>query len=165
MDKKQEDVGRFLRTMLHVLPDEPVSMLEVDPIARSRMDLLYEEVAEFLDAIHSRDLAQIGGEGCDVIYSVYAIAEAHGLDLDPFWKRIQEANMQKLPNPDGKPIKGSDWEKPDLKAALREAKEGTHSVPFVPSWAKHLNEVLDAYAGVIPPLAMADLRRAIIMES
>lgn len=133
-------------------------MVHNDPIARSRMDLLYEEVAELLDALQSGDLAEIGGEACDVIYSVYAIAEANGLDLDPFWERIQEANMLKEPNANGKPTKGPGWEKPDLKAALRQVKEGSSRIPFHPPWARDLRRLA---ATARDPLLRADLMRVV----
>ena len=134
MDKKQRDVGIFLRQMGHVVPDMP-ELPQADPLFRKRLALMDEELAEIYQAVYQQDLAQIGGEICDLIYAAYAFAEACGLDLDPFWKRIQDANMEKEPNPNGKPIKGADWKRPDLRAALKECKEKNDgSTPFYPAW-------------------------------
>lgn len=162
MNKLQIDVGTFLRRMGHQLPDEPRLMMENDPLAQKRLDLVGEEYEEFLDAIYSGDLAEIGGEGCDLIYSVLAVLEAHGLDMDPFWKRIQDANLKKDPNPDGKPTKGPDWRKPDLVSALVE-QTSRRVIKWQPGWVPELRALVEGLhaEGKIGPLDRADFARLI----
>jgi predicted HAD superfamily Cof-like phosphohydrolase len=117
VNTEQLQVHSFQSKMNQELADQPTKL--DGPKSRFYRRLIEEEAREVDDALASGSIEEIGGELVDLIYTCYAAANAHGLDLHEFWVMIHEANMRKIPNPNGgKPLKGPDWKKPDLKSAL-----------------------------------------------
>jgi predicted HAD superfamily Cof-like phosphohydrolase len=86
-----------------------------------RAALIEEESTETTMAIRRHDfLAAIDGL-CDVLYVVYGTAVSFGIDLEPFFELVHEANMKKVGGPiraDGKRLKPAGWKQPDLATEL-----------------------------------------------
>lgn len=60
----------------------------------------------------------------DLLYVVYGTAVAWGIDIDPVFKAVHEANMRKFgpggyEREDGKWMKPPDWEAPDIAGVLK----------------------------------------------
>lgn len=91
-----------------------------------RIKLIEEECRELVEAIRSRNLASICGEGVDLIYVVVGLFVTLGIPFLPFWMEIQRANMSKKQNPKGgKPIKPEGWVGPELNKTLLHIRRNT----------------------------------------
>ena len=95
------------------------------PLLRLRQRLIREERREFVEAFRSGDVEAIARELADLAYVTYGTAASLGIDLDSAIGAVHAANMAKL-GPDGRPIlradgkvmKPSGWEPPDMSGAL-----------------------------------------------
>ena len=92
-----------------------------------RYDLIYEELAEFKEAIEKKDIKEVADALTDILYVTYGAGHAFGINLDKCFEEVQNSNMSKLGD-DGKPIynengkvmKGPKYFKPNLeKIVLR----------------------------------------------
>jgi predicted HAD superfamily Cof-like phosphohydrolase len=113
------DVAAFMRAMdqtiepMPTLPDRTVRML--------RVNLIFEECQELLQAEWTGNLAGIADALADLTYVILGMALAYGIDLPAVWEAVQEANMAKVNGPvraDGKRLKSSDWVPPDVAGIL-----------------------------------------------
>jgi predicted HAD superfamily Cof-like phosphohydrolase len=94
-------------------------------LAKLRVALLQEEVAEFVAASEKRDLVAIADALADIAYVVYGTALTYGIDLDSVLREVHRSNMSKL-DPDGKPLMREDGKvlksdryfPPDIESAL-----------------------------------------------
>lgn len=80
--------------------------------------MLGEDIGDF----GGGDLAHIAGELVDKLWTTLCTANAYGIDLDPFFKAIGEANMAKSKGPlreDGKRLKPLGWQPAPLKELLQ----------------------------------------------
>lgn len=120
MHRAQEQVRDFMRAMGQPTPKQ-ITRLPADRAA-FRLELICEEYQELHDAIGPDTLpAQIDAL-CDLLYVVYGMAVEMGVDLEPFFELVHEANMKKGPGPvreDGKKLKPEGWEPPDIEGALK----------------------------------------------
>lgn len=98
--------------------------------AKLRLDLLREEVAEFVEALESGDVAAIAREGADVEYVVHGTMVRLGVDLDAAFREVHRANMSKagpdgmfLIREDGKILKPDGFTPPDMSCAVADAAE------------------------------------------
>ena len=99
---------------------------DVDPaLARLRVDLVQEEVGEFIAASEQGDLIGIADALADIVYVVYGTALTYGIDLDAVLREVHRSNMSKLGSdgkpvlrPDGKVLKSDRYVRPDIAAAL-----------------------------------------------
>jgi predicted HAD superfamily Cof-like phosphohydrolase len=83
-----------------------------------RKTQIKEETKEFYDALDNQDALNAIQELCDILYVVYGAAVVMGVDLEPFFEAIHEANMKKVPGPkreDGKQLKPEGWVPADMK--------------------------------------------------
>ncbi len=106
----QLEVERFHDAMkINARPDSPrlLSARERD----RRVDLLKEEVKEYVDASEAGSAVEIVDGLIDTIYIALGTLSCMGLDAEPFWKEIHRTNMAKL---DGHfdPVRGK-WVKPE----------------------------------------------------
>jgi len=109
--------------------------------AKLACKLILEEAMEFAIAAgmtpHKGDWNDLCASGdmhwtgmidaiCDILYVSMWAANAMGIDIDPFFKLVQDSNMSKL-GPDGKPIvresdgkilKPEGWKAPDISGLL-----------------------------------------------
>lgn len=81
----------------------------------------WREMATFEKAHTAPDFEEAIDGLCDLIYVVLGSAVAWGIDLDPFFREVQRANMEKLTGPkraDGKQLKPEGWRPPDIETIL-----------------------------------------------
>jgi predicted HAD superfamily Cof-like phosphohydrolase len=96
-----------------------------DALTRLRVDLLEEEVGEFVTASEKHDLVGIADALADIIYVVYGTALTYGIDLDAVLGEVHRSNMSKLDSDgkplirdDGKVIKSAQYFPPDIASVL-----------------------------------------------
>ena len=120
MTKEQAMVAAFHRQFGLIAPDDVD--LERFP-GDLRVRLIQEEADEFAAAVRDRDLPEMVDALCDLLYVTYGAAVALGVDLEPFFAAVHEANMAKrggYPREDGKWMKPDGWQPPDIGRLLRE---------------------------------------------
>ena len=114
-----EKVGLFMTTFGQEVKKRP--SLSSDKINNLRINLIQEELNEFMEAISNKDLKEAADALTDILYVTYGAGHAFGINLDNCFDEVQRSNMSKLGN-DGKPIyndkgkvmKGPNYFKPDL---------------------------------------------------
>ena len=118
-----EKVGLFMTTFGQEVKKKP--SLSTDKINNLRINLIQEELYEFMEAISNKDLKEAADALTDILYVTYGAGHAFGINLDNCFDEVQRSNMSKLGD-DGKPIyneqgkvmKGPNYFKPDLKKFL-----------------------------------------------
>ena len=98
------------------------------PISELRYNLMKEENEEYLEAVKSNDLIEIGDALGDMLYILCGTIISHGFQdkIEALFDEIQRSNMSKLGD-DGKPIyredgkvlKGPNYFKPDIERILK----------------------------------------------
>jgi predicted HAD superfamily Cof-like phosphohydrolase len=116
-------VRDFLEKFGFPLPAGPV--VPDSTVREERAAMVQEEAIELERAVSSGYLDRIGLECADLVYVVLGVLARCGLRLEPFWRRVHEANMAKTPAFDlhgdpAKPAKPKGWEPPDGEAAVSE---------------------------------------------
>ena len=103
---------------------EPNADIPID-VVRMRVDLIAEELDEFIEAVDRQDIVSIADALADLAYVVYGAALTYGIDLDACIAEVHRSNMTKA-GVDGKPIfradgkllKGPNYTPPNLAAVL-----------------------------------------------
>ena len=87
--------------------------LPTGDLHKLRVNLIFEEMAEFLEAAAQDNIPKTTKELCDVLYVVYGYAATMGIDIDYAFQLVHETNMSKLDSlgkpvlrDDGKVLKG-----------------------------------------------------------
>jgi predicted HAD superfamily Cof-like phosphohydrolase len=117
-------VAEFHRAFGRPVRRQPTA--DVDPaLARLRVDLVQEEVGEFITASEQGDLIGIADALADIVYVVYGTALTYGIDLDAVLREVHRSNMSKLDSdgkpvlrPDGKVLKSDRYSPPDIASVL-----------------------------------------------
>lgn len=125
------DLGDVLAQVLQFheafdLPREPLPTDQVaDALAELRVRLLREEVEEFADAAHGRDLVAVADALADIVYVAYGAAVTYGIDLDAVVAEVHRSNMSKLDDSgrpvlrdDGKVLKSARYRPPNVGAVI-----------------------------------------------
>ena len=94
-----------------------------DPsVAKLRLELIREEVAELQAAVDGMDMLAIADGLTDILYVVYGAGHAFGIDLDECFHEVHSSNMTKLGpggrplyREDGKVMKGPNYREPNLE--------------------------------------------------
>lgn len=123
MNKMQEQVREFHQKFGHPVAYSPKRLTYGRGILR--LDLIYEEYAEYKNALAQDNLVEAADALGDLLYVVFGAAIEHGFDMEKVVDEIHRANMSKLGS-DGKPIyasngkvlKGPDYQPPNLKEVL-----------------------------------------------
>ena len=99
-------------------------------ITELRYNLMKEENEEYLQAVKSNDLIEIGDALGDMLYILCGTIISHGFrdKIEAIFDEIQRSNMSKL-GADGKPIyredgkvlKGPNYFKPDIEKILKKS--------------------------------------------
>ena len=99
-------------------------------ITELRYNLMKEENEEYLQAVKSKDLIEIGDALGDMLYILCGTIISHGFQdkIEAIFDEIQRSNMSKL-GADGKPIyredgkvlKGPNYFKPDIEKILQKS--------------------------------------------
>ena len=91
-----------------------------------RINLLMEEVKEYLEGEEKHDLENIAKELADIIYIVCGTAASYGIPLDKVFDEVHRSNMAKLGpdgsvkrREDGKILKPDGWTPPDITSILK----------------------------------------------
>jgi len=117
-------VGEFHKAF--GLPMRKIPGNDIDhALAQLRVDLLEEEVSEFVAASEKEDLVGIADALADIVYVVYGTALTYGIDLDSVLREVHRSNMSKLGDDgkplirgDGKVLKSERYFPPDIASVL-----------------------------------------------
>lgn len=107
---------------------------------KKRADWTLEEANEFAEAVDCQDRIAMADALADIVYLCYGSAHRMGIDLTACVREVHRSNMTKDVGPDGKAVKGPDYQRPDIGSV-------THiDNPDVTTLAKHLISavILDA---------------------
>ena len=120
------------------IPSSPI-VPSLDTI-RLRERLIIEEYMEVItpmskllgrkfhgEELTTADIAPLMHELADLLYVTYGAILAFGVDPDPVFAEVHEANMRKLAGPrreDGKILKPEGWEPADVAAVIERLKGG-----------------------------------------
>ena len=117
-------VGTFMKTFGQDVKTKP--SFSTDKINKLRIDLIKEELDEFVEAMNNKDLMEVADALTDILYVTYGAGHAFGIDLDKCFEEVQNSNMSKLDqngkpiyNESGKVMKGPNYFKPDLSKFLK----------------------------------------------
>jgi predicted HAD superfamily Cof-like phosphohydrolase len=89
-----------------------------------RMDLMLEEMKEYMESEEKDDLENLAKELADIIYITCGTAASYGIPLDRVFNEVHKSNMAKLVDgkalrrEDGKILKPEGWMPPDIKKIL-----------------------------------------------
>lgn len=134
MHRAQQQVRDFHRAMDVPAPRKGLLALPQKRV-EFRLELIREEFEELKEAFakaykYSDGSVEVTPDQidalCDLLYVTYGTAVEMGLDLEPFFELVQEANMKKTAGPlraDGKKLKPPGWEAPDHGPELRRQRE------------------------------------------
>ena len=118
-----DDVGHFMETFGQEVKTKP-EFPDSDTV-RLRIDLIREELDEFVDAISKEDLVEVADALTDILYVTYGAGHAFGINLDKCFEEVQASNMSKLGEDnkpiyraDGKILKGPNFFEPRLDKIL-----------------------------------------------
>jgi predicted HAD superfamily Cof-like phosphohydrolase len=96
-------------------------------VEKLRVSLMAEELLEVTNAIVNRDMVGIADGLADLLYVLLGTAVAYGIDLEPIFQAVHNANMAKEgggKRADGKVRKPRGWTPPDVEFLL--SKQGYH---------------------------------------
>jgi predicted HAD superfamily Cof-like phosphohydrolase len=107
----------------HSLMGLPVGVYRDPAINRGplRVVLIEEEAAEFRKAVETCDLPAAADALADLLYVTLGAAVEFGIELEPVFLEVHEANMRKVNGPireDGKKLKPTGWQAPDVRAVI-----------------------------------------------
>jgi len=74
-----------------------------------RVGLIKEEVKELEDAVETKDYIETIDALADILYVVYGMGDAIGVDLDKAFQIVQDSNMSKLCNTEEEAKETVDW--------------------------------------------------------
>tara|TARA_R110002096_G_C14661938_1_gene728399 strand:- start:11081 stop:11566 length:486 start_codon:yes stop_codon:yes gene_type:complete len=111
VDKFAQELHSWSMKLRHRDAGRPFS------IARQRLSLLTEELAELADGMVSGDEEEVFDAICDLNYLVAGSAVAYGMPLDEGTAEVHRSNMTKDVG-EFKPIKGPDYSEPNLYPIL-----------------------------------------------
>lgn len=123
MNNEFNEVKKFHEAFGHPVSNEP-KIMDIKR-AEKRYTWMLEEINEFMEASKNSDLVEQADAMIDTIYFALGTLVEMGIEPDPLFKVVQEANMSKL-WPDGKPhyndmgkvIKPKGWQDPHKKLEL-----------------------------------------------
>lgn len=118
-----EMVREFMLAVGQVIQSVPNAAVS-RTLADLRVDLIEEEFNELTDSVLTEDIVGVADALGDLLYVIYGMGWAYGIDLDAVFAEIHRSNMSKLENgkpvfrPDGKVLKGPNYSAPDIRLAL-----------------------------------------------
>jgi len=108
-----EAVGEFHTVFGHPKPDT----LQKDAIAENlklvqfRLNLINEEFTELKEAVAENNMTEVIDALGDILYVVYGMGQALGIDLDRAFKIVHDSNMSKLCKNENEAIETVDYYK------------------------------------------------------
>jgi len=93
-----QSVGQFHEIFGHPKPDtiQKNVIIENPKLAQFRLDLIQEEFSELKEAVRVNDMTEVIDALGDILYVVYGMGVAFGIDLDAAFKIVHQSNMSKL---------------------------------------------------------------------
>ncbi|MDB4462260.1 nucleoside triphosphate pyrophosphohydrolase family protein [bacterium] len=120
-----ERAGDFMEAFGQEVLDKPT--LPDFNLSELRIDLIQEELQELIDALDAKDIVEIADALTDILYVTYGAGHSFGIDLDECFLEVHRSNMTKLGEdgrplyrPDGKVMKGPNYETPQLAKIILE---------------------------------------------
>ena len=114
-----EKVKEFMTTFGQEVKNK--SEFPNEKIVELRKKLIEEEFNELKDAINDNDIVEVADALTDLLYVVYGMGAAMGIELDYCFGEVHSSNMSKLGEDgepiyreDGKVLKGSNYKPPNL---------------------------------------------------
>lgn len=90
-----------------------------------RLRLIDEEMGELIDAVNNESMVDVADALSDLLYVVYGMGHAMGIDLDKCFQEVHRSNMTKfgsdgkvITREDGKIIKSKNFDPPNLEKIL-----------------------------------------------
>lgn len=117
-----EKVAEFMKCGDQEVKKSPEFPAEA--VQQLRLKLIFEEVDELVDASEDKDIVEIADALTDILYVVYGMGHAYGIDLDRCFKEVHRSNMTKvvegklMRNEAGKVLKPDTYEPPNLQGVL-----------------------------------------------
>jgi predicted HAD superfamily Cof-like phosphohydrolase len=122
MKQAMLDVLEFHRQFGVFVSSTPHDFKHITPnIRQLRMDMLTEEMVEYLEAEGAHDVVQIADALADMVYIICGTALAYGIPLDAVWTTVHLSNLRKIGGAvrgDGKILKPEGWTPPDVKGVM-----------------------------------------------
>ncbi len=115
-------VRQFMHTFGQEVKKTPAWPSEA--ITQLRLELIDEECDELHDGVDRRSLVEVADALTDILYVVYGMGQAFGIDLNECFDEVHRSNMSKLEDgeviyrSDGKVLKGRDYFSPDLETII-----------------------------------------------
>ena len=106
MKKLLKDVGDF-HFVCEVEENKTLNQISTKK-RKLRIDLLKEEVKEYIEAEIDNDPIEIADALADIIYIAVGTARIYWIPLDKVWAEVQRSNMDKIDPKTGKVIKRAD---------------------------------------------------------
>ena len=93
--QKVDEFNRIFGVKLY--PELNPNVLQDDPVlVEQRMKLIREEMRELEDAVRDNDIVETVDALADILYVVYGMCNALGVDADEAFRIVHENNMSKL---------------------------------------------------------------------
>jgi predicted HAD superfamily Cof-like phosphohydrolase len=95
-----QSVGEFHKVFGHPQPTAiQKNILHENPkLIQFRLNLIKEEFNELIDAVEKKNMTELIDALGDILYVVYGMGQALGVDLDKVFKIVHASNMSKLCN-------------------------------------------------------------------
>ena len=126
MKSNADKIKEFHVTMGAVAPDHPaIPSNELLDLRKTLIREEYNEVNEQIDLLtsgNSTDMTALVHELTDLLYVTYGAIWACGVDPDPVFAEVHNANMRKLDGPrraDGKVLKPEGWQPADVAGVIQ----------------------------------------------
>ncbi len=94
MNNEQNKVEEFMAVFGQTSPNKATKVDSAT--AKLRIDLILEELDEFIVASQKQDLVEVADALGDLLYVIYGAGTAYGIDLEPIFNEIHRSNMSKL---------------------------------------------------------------------
>ena len=114
-----EKVAEFMKCGDQQIKTQPE--FPCDTVRSLRIKLIVEELNELYDADKINDIIGIADGLTDLLYVIYGMGHAFGIDLDRCFDEVHRSNMSKVvegklqKNEHGKVLKPDTYSPPDLK--------------------------------------------------
>jgi predicted HAD superfamily Cof-like phosphohydrolase len=130
-------VGRFHEVFGH--PKPPVLQKNIladnTKLAQFRLSLIREEFNELIAAVEENNMKEVIDALADILYVVYGMGQAFGIDLDHAFKIVHASNMSKLCKNETEAIETIEYYKTlngfhDVKVGYKLAPDNEHYVIY-----------------------------------
>ena len=107
--QKVQEFNALFGAIRHSSPDK--NILDDNKLIKFRMDLIREEMKELEAAVTNKDYVETVDALADILYVVYGMGDALGVNLDDAFKLVHESNMSKLCMSEDQAVETVKWYK------------------------------------------------------